>query len=332
MTTFSVTERGTFKVCRRQHNFSSLNREGLENITPNKNLLLGSLVHATLADWNMDPGINPVKQFDYYATGAEANIRERYQIGYGFKMSEMEMDYYRTEVFDLGHAMMTNYLTKFEWPLPAGYHLIAAEQTVTTPVSGTEHCACKQMCDCELCGWDQYRAPSDYRSGDLCLASKGCPCIETHFLESTFDGLVEVEGRVFILEHKTYNARPSKNELEMNDQFLAYLWVAKQFGAVGVFYNGLWKRPTPPKGRTFDDLFLRTLLTRHENEIAEFGAMLPYELRDMEEGFPYPTRAWSSCPSCGFQDLCKAVSANEDYGALIEEHYTKRERSPAWRQ
>lgn len=326
MTTVSVTERRTFRTCRQEWEWASLNHEGLEPVMPNRKLLLGSLIHYTLADWVEDWSLDPVARFvDHWRT-AEIDIKGRYLTKFQDTMTDDELAVrYGIPVHDLGRAMISNYKDYYKTPLPKGWTILQAEQTVTIDVPGTEHWECRTPeAQCCTGGYGGCRG-----SGNV-----DCCDMVAHKLEGTFDAIArDPAGSIFIVDHKTFERKPSGFELAEDDQFLAYTWMVSQLGigkVRGVMYNGLWKRAYPPKGKTIDDLFFRSLIPR-DQELADFGRRLPVEVNEMcNNPTIYINPAWYSCPSCGFRDMCIAMRRGEDYQDLLEE-YAPRTRTPAWR-
>jgi len=98
-----------------------------------------------------------------------------------------------------------------------------------------------------------------------------------------------------------------------------------------VAYDGAWRRTEPPKGRTFDDLFLRITITRSQNELDEFGVYLPQIATEMFELYSnpakaFPNRQWRGCFDCQYDPLCMAQSRGEhdNFNALVASTYTVR--------
>lgn len=367
MTTFSVTEMGGFKDCRRRWWQESLNGEALEPWLPAKPLILGTLVHAVMADWSVawhhgDRSLNlPVDAFNRYWLAAEQAIRERYAQKYGGnEMSDAELDaLYGNDVRDLGHEMIANYAEFYGQPYPSGYELVEVEQTITVPIPGTEHCTCcstnpRAHTICALdCYWCFY-GPNTSRRSDLCGTRGDCLCRQPHFIEGTFDMLLaDKRDRIVVPDHKTYEKRPSEMDNAQNDQFLRYLWITSQAlpgrEVVGTLYNGLWKRRFPVLGKDgkplknastgepyeLGDLFFRDLIPHDEEEILLVGYYLPGEAQEMEAArldprLRPPRRSWSTCPNCSIQDQCVAMSRGEDISDFRAD-YTHREKTPAWR-
>lgn len=178
-------------------------------------------------------------------------------------------------------------------PLPTGYTLLAAEQTLTVPIPHTEHCLYTEplaglLPPCDGCGCGPPIANG--WMGNMCacrggrvmdfptIAEKCSCCVDTNYLEGTFDGVVHFQGdgALFPLEHKTFSRHPTDDGLQHNEQFLRYLWLATRSNIVppdetqrwkGILYNGLWKRATVPSGRVWDDMFHRAFLERSPEEL-----------------------------------------------------------------
>lgn len=150
-----------------------------------------------------------------------------------------------------------------------------------------------------------------------------------HYLEGKLDGIIESQGRLFILEHKTYGSRPTDNTLNNTDQFTAYVWILKQLNlgpVAGIAYDGMWKRDVPPRNKTFDDLFLRTTIIKTPQELAEYESELVASVIDMaNDPFLYKNRRWEGCYDCSFDMLCSSMSRGEDWEFLRDEHYCPRE-------
>ena len=230
--------------------------------------------------------------------------------------------YELAEQWTLLEAMAINYEGYWKKPLEDDYIMIQPEQTVVISVPGTEHCP--------KCGLD----PDGHAICTRCDIS-----VELHRLEGTLDGLIKNtrNGLAYVLERKTYGAKPNEETLQFGDQYVAYLWILQQLGfqCGGVAYDGAWKRAAPPKGKTIDDLFLRYVITRNQAEIDEFGRFLPQELNDMEAArndpsLRYYNRRWEGCWDCSYRSPCQAESRGE---GIDLDSYTPRqpkERASIW--
>ena len=271
-----VSERGTFKRCRRKWDYGSPNRQNLTSAGTPVYLTFGTMIHSTLEAWTADLDADPVKLFMVEAWKATEEMKKRYRRVVGTDPSEEEIGLLYDHV-EMGASMIAAYQQRWGSPLPQGYHKVELEQTFLIDVPGTEH-----------------------------------------QLQGTLDGLMmDDEGNFFILERKTYGARPRLDILNHNDQFLAYIWAVQQLqdtkAKVGILYDGLWKRKLEGK-RKLEDMNVRHLLWRPQGEIDEFGRLLTLEVNDMaNDPAIYVNRQWMGCFDCPFERLCTAQSSNKDY-------------------
>lgn len=344
---FSVTERQNAKRCPRMHRLSAKGGQHLGLIVPPVYLSVGTLIHQASQAWLLDTNQSYEAHVMVAASKLIEKAHARYIAQVGVKMSEEEEDPL-WEALDFAKIMARNYELRWGTPLPDGFTLIRPEQRVVVPVPGTEH-------PCENTNADRDNQTGlhrlHYPDGTLDANAKLCPECDGsgqtyHYLDGRFDGLIQDEsGRIHILEHKTYNSRPSEESLKNNDQFLAYMWLAIQLNVgdvAGLAYDGLWRRATIPRGRTFEDLFLRYgPITRSRAELREFERMLPNELNFMAAQLAAPTdpwinRRWQGCYDCSFATkqlksgsyrpgLCDAISRNENVDAVMNLHYTVRD-------
>lgn len=283
---------------------------------------LGTVIHATLARWTDDPTADPNLIYTSVAQEYFKTIVQTYRANVGCDPSEQEL-MPTMEAMQLGQYMIENYHKHWRTPIPPGYTLIQNELSLVQPVPGTEHCLCKEetpgVCtrNCGHCG-----------TKNKCLKIDHCPCIANHELECTFDGVMaDANGDLFIIERKTFSRTPSLDELQNNDQFLAYQWALAQVrpGQVaGVAYDGLLKKPTPSGvHRTINDLFLRRILVRPQAELDEFGTFLAQELLEMANP---NTPLYKTVPpvtgcqkwECAFLQVCHAQSRGEPTADLLK--------------
>lgn len=338
MALYSATERGSFERCERGWRLSSKNGQHLGPIIPPIYLSVGTMVHNGAKSWLLN---NPpdTSYEGHVLLAAERLIdkaKARYLKQTGREMAPLEDQ----ELYNAVHyaqTMARNYQIRWGSPIPDGFRLVAPEQHTQVPVPGTEH-------ECETClGSGEYLGVGP---GVECGACRGSG-IQLHLLDMRFDGIiVDKLGRLHILEHKTYSSKPNEQALRYNDQFLAYMWGARQLGigaVVGLAYDGLWRRDSVPKGKTFEDLFFRYEHIRSEAEFEEFGRLLPYQLNDMWAKRPAVrpletlpiNRRWMGCFDCSFDDdrksgklgLCGAISRNEVAlrEILLRTRYTERD-------
>lgn len=345
MATFSVTDRGTFRRCRRRWDYSSNMRKNLTNVGSGPEPLeLGGLIHRALADWIV------IWQEDQNAAQRENMLRSLFAMCAAQRQQEIIESFKertgRTEipegfldslhnVVNLGLDMMANYQAFHKSPLPAHMSFASPEQEVLVPVPGTEH-------RCNSCF--RVASENDNSSGVWLKfpARKDCEdCNGTgflyHYLSATLDGLTQDEKDwLYVLEHKTYEQRPKPMDLAMNDQFTGYCWVVRELkiGKVaGVAYDGMWKRSEPPKymqrerrAGKMDDLFIRKVLRKSDEELDEWGRNLALEITEMANNPEiYPNVPWQGCSDCNFQEICYMQMRGEDPSNLIKLKYQPRE-------
>lgn len=321
----STTERQTYKRCRRKWNYTSYNRQSLSPVINAPALDLGTVVHATLAKWTRNPGLDPNQIYQDVSYLHLNQLIIQYTAKVGCAPSDAELKP-SMEAMVLGKYMIQNYQQRWTTPIPPGFELVENELSIIQPVPGTEHVVCEHeeycLCGDDCCGiaWPScdWRRPN---TSGTALCSR-CSHIEMHELECTFDGLMrDADGNYYIIERKTFSRTPSLDELNNNDQFLAYQWAACQAlgidNVVGISYDGLLKKPAPSgTHRTLQDLFLRRILLRPKHELEEFGVLLAQELNEMASpNVPiYKTvppvmgcQRWE----CSFIDLCQATSKGE---------------------
>jgi hypothetical protein len=328
---FTVTERGGFRRCRRYAVLTSKNGRHLGRLFPPLNLSVGTIVHRAHQLWLE----NPHKSMHDCAMDASVEagngVRERYLKQVGAYPSDDEMGVTH-EAIDFALTMCENYALKYGTPLPPDYTLIKAEQKIRVPVEATRHTctACKGE------GTVYSKNPTSLSQMVTCSVCHGTTEV-VHELEGKVDGLIQhSSGRIDVLEHKTYGNRPKQEDLQTNDQFIAYLWLVGQLGFNPhldscVAYDGMWRRKAVPRGRTFDELFARYTLTRSPAELEEFERFLPLELNDMAAQYARPddayiNRQWQGCWDCGVRDLCTAMSRGEraQVDLLVQTKYTER--------
>lgn len=337
MATFSVTDRGTFRRCRRMWDYSSNARQNLARIGPGAEPLeLGSLIHRALAAWILDPKANLEMLFLHETNKRIDEVKEDYLFVVGAPISEDELGPL-LDVVPLGQAMMKNYQDFHKKPLPDNMTFAAAEQEILIPVPGTEH-------NCPDC-WSPIIVDvkvdsilKSYSGNKYCETCKGTGILY-HYLSMTLDGLIQEDSSgLYVVEHKTYSQKPQKHELERNDQFTGYVWGSTQLKigpVIGVAYDGMWKKATIPNRRsksdppyTMDDMFLRITIPKMPEQIAIWGANLTKEINEMaNDPAIYPNIPALGCTGlngCSFMDLCDAELRGEDTAGILANRYTQR--------
>jgi hypothetical protein len=317
---FAVTEAGTWQRCARQAVLTSKNAMYLEPAVTPLSLSLGTLWHRGHQLWLLDPETTLYQHMLNAGNELLEKSKRRYRerVGVFPSRAELEIVY---ESLHFALAMAENYQTRYITPLPDDYQLLAPEQKFRVPVPGTEH-------DCETC--EEYTGP-------------GCPDCEgtgtaLHHLRGRLDALVQhSSGRVDILERKSYGRRPDEHGLRFNVQFTAYKWGVGQLGVNNhldscILYDGAWRRDKVPRGKTFNDLFFRTLLTRNAHQMEEFARELPTRLNAMYELYTQldplavadTHRPWLGCHDCRMVKLCDALTLGEDTQTLMRTDYQRR--------
>lgn len=318
---FAVTERGTFRRCPRQAWLTSKNGQHLTPMVTPLNLSTGSLVHRAHQWWLENPDTSLYEHTLSASVEMQDGVAARYQKQIGTAPSEAEMQTL-LEAIDMALSMAENYEVKWKTPLPPEYKFLKAEQKIEVEVPGTRH-------ECPVCRSSTILKPS-------CANCLGEGYV-SHKLQGRLDGLIQhiPTGRIDILEHKTYAQRPKLEDLLMNDQFTAYAWLVTQLGFNShippmIAYDGMWKRPKVPRGRTFEDLFTRYTIGRTPHELVQFEKYLAIELNNMARMYADPdTHAyinvpWNGCWDCKMRELCVAMTRGEDVKGLIRVKYTQR--------
>lgn len=334
----TVTERGSFRRCKRLWDYTSFNRQSLTGIMTRPVFALGTLVHATLEDYTEAPDCDVEASFIKHSREMMDLVETKYREAVGANISAVERGPY-LDVMNLGYTMINNYITRWGAPLPPGYTLIQSEQQCLVDLKGVP--------DNWLCGGCGHRwwVNPEYEE-DVRL---NCPNCEQTFphgvatitrekaqLEGKLDGFVmDKDKRMYVLERKTYGQRPKLEHLQMNDQFLAYQWILTQlfpgYTVGGILYDGLYKKDVggrKPHVRTLEDLFIRHTFMRTPHELEEFEENVAAEYRDMMNAdIMYPNRNWMGCIDCGMNRLCTAQSrGDDDYEHIKRTYYTLRER------
>lgn len=325
----SPTEIGNYNRCNRLWGITSFNQQSLTRITHSTALSLGTLWHQTQAAWLLAPEQDPtILCAHYYQT-----MRNDAIAAYKQRVGTAPWDSELQPIEDAGNLciqMVDNYAKYYKTPLPEGFRCIRPEQTILVPIPNSEQ-------ECLICNGGKW----DYEKEEDCKECDGNGYV-SHQLECTLDGLLANErNRLYILERKTYGARPKEESLHHNFQFLCYQWATTTLGlgtVGGLLYDGAWKRAQPPKGRTFDDLFLRLHLERPIEELLELEKYLALKSKQMYEtarlGNPLLdyNRRWEGCYDCGVEDLCTTISRGEDTEYVRNKFFTIRERTPAFRK
>lgn len=330
----SGTETQNYNRCNRLWALTSFNSQGLTRIVNSVALNTGTLWHQTQAQWLMEPDKDPVDLcMQHYAVMLE-QAKDNYRARHGMSPQRSEL----ANIEDAGNmllAMTKNYRDFYKQPLPDGFRCIMPEQTILVPIPNSD----QECIDCDGGGIHGYNADGGYEES-VCTSCDGNGYV-SHQLECTFDALIANErDRIYVLERKTYGSRPKLESLMSNFQFIVYEWACQQLGlgqVGGLLYDGVWKRAEPPKGRKFEDLFLRLSLERNEHELEEIEQYLAMKSKQMyttqKTGNPLLdyNRVWQGCYDCGVEDLCSAMSKGEDVDYVRNHFFMLRPRTPAFK-
>jgi PD-(D/E)XK nuclease superfamily protein len=293
MSVFSITDRGTWRRCRRQWDYSSNARRNLTKVGSGPPALeLGGLIHLALAEWVLNPEENMANLFQLHAADRVEEVSKAYKEIVGASISTEELGPILDNV-KLGTAMCTNYQNYYGTPLPPDMRFAAVEQEVVVDVPGTNH---------------KVSATLD------------------GLLQDKRDLLYVDENKTF---HPRY--RPTWESLNMNDQFTGYAWVLRQLDigkVAGVAYNGLCKQMAPTRGKDIESLFLRKVIPKTNEQLDEWGRNLTLEINEMANNPEiYPNVPWQGCDDCRFRDLCQAQmngASQDEIEILIARNYTQR--------
>jgi len=265
----SVTDRGGFLRCRRAwYHLSTCGLALDSNRPPAIALSLGTAVHAGLgANADGKPWREAVLE-DLRRNREESH--EAYHKKVGVPMSKEE-DLVLTDSEKMAVALLEHYFEHYteERPLGPEFRYIRSEITFEIPV----------------------------------VTANGVE----HVLAGTFDGLAvhEPTGEIWLVEHKTYSAKPSEEALGYDDQLTGYAWATKMLFGVqvrGALYDGLMKKlPIKPRellnGNTSKEwidttakLYRATLAERGQDEKDYADILGRLDLRDREPQNPFFTR------------------------------------------
>lgn len=271
-----------------------------------------------------EPTFDPLAAMDQVSTEMIKGITDNYKRVVGSKINRSEL----TSVFEaveFGRAMIQMYADYWGSPIAPEFNLIKSEQTIVVPVC-TAPCV---YCD----GSGRLRVPG--LDSIICHVCNGRGIVRLE-LEGTLDFIVQHKeiGYYCVGERKTYDKRPNPSYLRFFDQGSTYVWMLSHLVSyeqiAGIAYDGMWRRKEVPKGKTMDDLFLRTLLLRNPHEMERFSAHIIDELRDMHTSKVYTNRRWEGCYDCQFRRLCDAETLGEDTEYIRQTFYMKRPRTNAF--
>ena len=238
----SVSDYRLFNRCRRKWDLTSVNRQGLAKMMAEKKyFLLGSMVHALLEAQSNDP-----ERYRYsVAIDAMVDIEHEQYANYerivGSAMSDGEKAVYWGDLQHTAIDMVDDYVAYYgqQTLARAGLRYVSKEITFRIPIPNTDG-----------------------------------------HLRGTIDGLARSiqDGRLWIVEHKTYSRRPSEAQLLFDDQIRAYAWAILHLTGelpAGAVYDGLnKKRPLVPrllKDGSLSTAKIDTTVATYKQAIADNG-------------------------------------------------------------
>ena len=292
----TVTEIGVFKRCRLM--WSYMYKDRIAPIKEQPYFFHGRMTHRTLEEWTTAPDSDLEEQWATITSEEIGFFTERYIKNIGVRPANIEIEAMLSDAM-MPYEMVKNYRKHWRTPLPDDFELLQAEQT----------------CIVEI--------PNPFN----------LECLNNTFLEGTLDGLVinRKNGKLYILERKTYEKRPNIATLDYNEQFTLYAWIVSklfpQYEIGGTLYDGLWKREAPPKGRKFEDLFFRHTIEKTAAELVIAENNLVRVATDMLNLTPeiYPNRVWQGCyDDKSYIKLCSAQMKGEDTAFLLDSEYGER--------
>lgn len=140
----------------------------------------------------------------------------------------------------------------------------------------------------------------------------------------TFDGIAEdINGNIWLMEHKTYKSVPSDTELRLNLQAGLYLLAANRIfkGAkvLGVIYTIL-KKVDPDKAKS--DCVIRKTVVRNGYEILNLERRLYNLYKRLSEDKTFiPTPGFHCGWMCPYTQLCISEEDGSDWTQLINDMY-----------
>ena len=350
-----TSDRIGFKKCRRQYDWSGIDRENWVPLRGAKPLEFGTDCHAGWAayydplTWDLlkSPATRDVVLQNVWAEYMKSHKKHRQKAidasDYDTLGLEQEDDY--AERIILARGMFDNY---FEWaPLEDNFTPVEVEVDFEVPILDDkgEH----YHCDCH--GWPV-------------------------FYQGRLDGIVQDQfGWYWILEHKTTSVMGDTSHLILDEQTGSYAWAIQHMLGVrvlGILYNEALKKVphAPPqlvstrKGRNFSiakdmdttyELYLdtitkagepivlyeeilnylkhqgnkflrRTPVNRNAEELADIGHRIYLEAQDMLDPdlkiYPNPNRF--TCMQCAFRSPCIAKNDGSDYEFLLNADFRQR--------
>lgn len=349
-----TSDRGTFKRCREQWNFTSKIRENWEPKKDIEALSFGTAVHAGLEAW-YDPQLWSADRLVVASNAITAFKRSLPTPPQG--ASDEDLEHFKS-LIELGIGMLKHY---FDWSQPLDrFTPVYTEIEFEVPI---------------LWPYDPNKLPEDFRlnaEGQLHKLDKEDFVFKPVVYQGRIDLIVEDEsGKYYLADHKTAKKFSGVEWLELDDQTGSYGWaVAHKLGVKidGIIYNELRKDvPHVPNelksGQLSKDksqnttyelyleeltrrglssslytdilehfkeqgnkFFRRTVVRRSQREFELLGGRIALEAIDMV-GDPliYPTPSQFNCNGCQFYGPCIAKQEGSDFDYILNENFQKRD-------
>lgn len=199
----------------------------------------------------------------------------------------------------------------------------------------------------------------------------------TNLLSGRIDLVVKRTDGLWIVDHKTAASAPAWRALEVDDQLTGYCYIYwRMTGKLprGALYNVLLKDPPKPPRlidggrklsqdkaqRTTYDLYMDAIrengfavsdyedflnmlgkkgwntffprdgMSRNQQEMEAFAQALPFEFEDMKEALERPEKRYKNasqrtCQMCSFVPLCQAMDDGSDVESMKSSMYRKKQ-------
>lgn len=346
-----TSDRGTFKKCREQWNFSSKLRMNLESNKEARALAFGTAIHAGLEvyykpeTWHLD-------------TEMKVQLAKSAFLACWDKQKPDDETTEWAEDAELGWDMLDNYATEyeFEWKhfTPVKVE-IEFEVPITVP--------------------DEANHPGSI----FAIAGDALVVQPTHYdtpapvmYQGRIDAIwQDTDGKMWLVDHKTAKKFDSTDWLALDEQCGSYMWAIQQMLGIkisGVIYNELRKdAPHLPKllknGSLSKDknqnttgviyrkaiadygldplqyaeilehldaqgnkFFRRTIVMRSQRELEIQGERIYYEAIDMlDNPTIYPSPNKFTCSFCDFFSACVSKQEGSDYDYILKDRFHVRE-------
>lgn len=235
----NVSRLQTFQECRQKDKYLWEDRL-IPNRTPTP-LLTGGAVHKGLEVYfkTQDPKVALEE--------LESNYRDR--IGEQPFVLPEEQEIYESEI----RFSKMAFACWAEHYHSQGWQVLYPEVTFLVPLPGTEH----------HCHWlhklRELTYPAVIPEYHRCIANSGCNSL--HYLKGRCDGIIEKQGKIWLLETKTsgMTGNPFYDRFYLDLQPTAYIWGASK--ALGIRINGfilnVIKKPNKNYKGSLEDFFAR---------------------------------------------------------------------------